>query len=238
MLTRPQNSASDSRLADDLAGLRRRMAAAAAAAGRSVDSITLVAVSKGHDARAIGALAALGVRDFGESYLQEALPKIAALRTLPARWHFIGRIQANKTRPIAENFDWVHGVDRLRIAERLSAQRRGHAPPLNVCIEVNIGADPAKGGVPAAEVATLAQALRQLPHLRLRGLMTLLPEDTVGDAARTGFRQLRQLLDQLNRVGAGLDTLSMGMSADFAEAIAEGATLIRVGTALFGPRPD
>jgi pyridoxal phosphate enzyme (YggS family) len=238
MLTGPQNSPSDSQLADDLAGVRGRMAAAAAAAGRSVDSITLVAVSKGHDVRSMSAAASLGVQDFGESYLQEALPKIAALRTLPVRWHFIGRIQANKTRPIAENFDWVHGVDRLRIAERLSSQRRAHAPALNVCIEVNIGADPAKGGVPAAEVPALAHALRGLSNLRLRGLMTLLPEDAVGGAARAAFRRLRQLMEELNRGGAGLDTLSMGMSADFDEAIIEGATLIRVGTALFGPRPD
>jgi pyridoxal phosphate enzyme (YggS family) len=238
MLTRPQNSLPASRLAQGLGAVRAEMAGAAAAVGRTVGSITLVAVSKGQGPEAVAAAAALGVQDFGESYVQEALPKITALGSLPLRWHFIGRIQANKTRPIAEHFDWVHGVDRLRIAERLSAQRRAHAPPLNVCIEVNVGDDPAKGGVAPAEAAALAGALSALPNLRLRGLMTVLPEESGATAARAGFHQLGRLLTDINRAGIGLDTLSMGMSADFPAAIAEGATLIRIGTALFGPRPD
>jgi pyridoxal phosphate enzyme (YggS family) len=238
MLTRPQNSVPDSQLAANFADVRRRMDTAAAAAGRNVDSITLVAVSKGHGVEAMRAAAALGARDFGESYVQEALPKLAALRTLPVHWHFIGRIQANKTRAIAENFDWVHAIDRLRIAARLSAQRRAQAPPLSVCIEINIGNEPAKGGVQPADAAALAAAVGGLPNLRLRGLMCLLPEGTTGEAARAGFRRLRALLTELNRGGLALDTLSMGMSGDFVQAIGEGATLIRVGTALFGPRPE
>jgi pyridoxal phosphate enzyme (YggS family) len=213
------------------------VAAAAAAAGRSVDSVTLLAVSKGQPAELIRAAAAEGLTDIGESYLGEALGKIEALRDLPLTWHFIGRLQANKTRQIAERFAWVHGVDRLRIAERLAAQRPYHAPALNVCIQVNLAGEATKGGVPPGEVPGLAAAVARLPRLALRGLMCIPPEES--DAGRQGhwFAGLRALQDSLKAAGLRLDTLSMGMSGDFEAAIREGATIVRIGTALFGPRP-
>jgi hypothetical protein len=203
-----------------------------------VDSITLVAVSKGHCAGRLRTAAAHGVSDFGESYLQEALPKIDALRDLPLSWHFIGRVQANKSAAIAQAFDWVHGVDRLRIAERLSAQRPHHAPPLQVCIQVNIAAESGKAGVEPAAAAELARSVSALPRLKLRGLMCILPAAQSADDNRHCFHALALLLQQLNAQGGALDTLSMGMSSDYREAIAQGATLIRIGTAIFGPRPD
>lgn len=237
MLIGPQISPADAVIANNLQALRAEIAAAAAAAHRSDDCITLVAVSKGHGAEQVRAAAACGVSDFGESYLQEAQPKIDALRDLALTWHFIGRIQANKSAAVAASFDWVHGVDRLKVAERLSAQRPHYAPPLQLCIQVNIAAEAAKAGVEPAAAAQLAQAIRTLPRLKLRGLMCILPAGQSEQDNRAGFRALQQLLLQLNAQGLGLDTLSMGMSADFREAIAQGATMIRVGTAIFGPRP-
>jgi pyridoxal phosphate enzyme (YggS family) len=158
-----------------------------------------------------------------------------ALRDLSLTWHFIGRLQANKTRPVAASFDWVHGVDRLKIAERLSEQRPFHAPPLNVCLQVNIAGEASKGGVTTAELPALATAVAALPRLKLRGLMCIPPDQD--DPTRHWFASTRRLLEALNAAGAKLDTLSMGMSGDFESAILEGATLVRVGTALFGSRP-
>jgi PLP dependent protein len=238
MLIGPQISPADATIANNLQALRAEIAAAAAAAHRSDDCITLVAVSKGHGAAQVRAAAACGVTDFGESYLQEALPKIDALRDLALTWHFIGRIQANKTAAVAADFDWVHGVDRLRIAERLSAQRPHYAPPLQVCIQVNIAREAAKAGIEPAAAAQLVQAVGALPRLKLRGLMCILPPGGSAVDNRASFGAMQLLLQQLNAQGGGLDTLSMGMSADFREAIARGATLIRVGTAIFGPRPS
>jgi len=197
-----------------------------------------VAVSKGHGAAAVQAAASFGLRHFGESYLQEALPKIASLQALDLTWHFIGRLQANKTRPVAEQFAWVHGLERRRIAQRLAEQRPFHAPPLNVCIQVNIAGDRAKAGITAGECAALAGEIALLPRLKLRGLMCMLPESLDATQQRQAFDALHALLLDLNRTGAGLDTLSMGMSGDFEVAVAAGATLVRVGTALFGERSD
>jgi PLP dependent protein len=236
MLIAPQNSAAALTLAENLLSLRREISAAAATAHRSERSVTLVAVSKGQEASTLRAAAALGIRDFGESYLQEALAKHALLTDLPLTWHFIGRVQSNKTRPLAEQFDWVHGIERLKIAERLSAQRPPGLAALNVCLQINIAAEPRKAGIAPAAAAPLAAAVARLPRLRLRGLMCILPAGLAAADARRAFGALRALLEQLNAAGAALDTLSMGMSADFREAIVEGATLVRVGTALFGAR--
>ena len=218
--------------------VRARMAQAAAAVGRSAQSVTLLAVGKAQPLGLLAAAADCGVTDFGESYLQEALAKIAALRSRALTWHFIGRIQANKTRPIAAAFSWVHGVDRLRVAERLAAQRPRQAPPLNVCLEVNIAGQASKGGVMPAEVPALAAAVSRLPCLSLRGLMCIPPEETEPARQRAWFARLRSLRDDLNAAGYSLDTLSMGMSADFEAAIEEGATIVRLGTVLFGARPQ
>jgi hypothetical protein len=229
---------SSQNLPDRIGALRARVAAAAASAGRSVDSVTLLAVSKGQPGELIRAAAAAGVTDIGESYLAEALGKMEALGDLPLTWHFIGRLQANKTRQVAEHFAWVHGVDRLKIAERLAAQRPYHAPALNVCIQVNLAGEATKGGVPAAEVAELAAAVARLPRLTLRGLMCIPPEESDPGRQAQWFAGLRTLRDTLNAGGLRLDTLSMGMSGDFEAAIREGATIVRIGTALFGPRPQ
>ena len=217
--------------------MRAEIAAAAASAGRNVSDITLLAVSKAQPAEAVRAAFAAGLTDFGESYLNEALAKLEALQDLPLTWHFIGRLQANKTRPIAERFQWVHGIDRLHIAERLAQQRPVHAPPLNVCLQVNLAGERSKAGVTPAELPALAAAVAALARLRLRGLMCIPPPETDPQAQRAWFAQLRQLRDGLNAAGAALDTLSMGMSSDFPSAILEGSTLVRVGTALFGERP-
>src|SRR5579863_99380 len=227
---------SSQNLPERLAALRTRMAAAAAAAGRNVDSVTLLAVSKGQPPELVRAAAAAGLSDVGESYLTEALGKQEALSDLPLTWHFVGRLQANKTRQVAEHFAWVHGVDRLKVAERLAAQRPYHAPALNVCIQVNLAGEASKGGVPPAETPALAAAVAALPRLALRGLMCIPPEETDPQRQRAWFASLRMLKDSLNTGGLSLDTLSMGMSGDFEAAIQEGATLVRIGTALFGPR--
>lgn len=219
-------------------GVRARIAAAAASAGRNADSVTLLAVSKGQPAPLIRAAAAEGVRDIGESYLGEALGKMEALADLPLTWHFIGRLQANKTRQVAERFAWVHGLERVKIAERLSAQRPYHAPALNVCIQINLAGEASKGGVAAAEAPALAAAVAGQPRLMLRGLMCIPPEETDPRRQREWFARLRALEDFLNAGGLALETLSMGMSGDFESAIQEGATVVRIGTALFGPRPE
>jgi PLP dependent protein len=206
------------------------------AAGRDPAAVTLVAVTKAQTAETIRSAATAGVTDFGENYLQEAAAKMDQLADLALRWHFIGSIQSNKTRAIAERFDWVHSIDRLSIARRLSEQRPFHAPPLNLCIQVELVPEPTKGGVEPAEVRPLAAAAAELPRVRLRGLMCVPPPQPDGLATRAVFARLRTLLEELNASGHKLDTLSMGMSGDFESAIAEGATLVRIGTALFGSR--
>jgi PLP dependent protein len=220
-----------------IAEVRARIARAAAAAGRNAQSVTLLAVGKGQPAELLAAAADCGLGHFGESYLQEALQKIAALQDRRLTWHFVGRVQANKTRAIAEAFAWVHAVDRLKVAERLSAQRPAQSPPLNVCLQVNLAGEASKGGVSAAELPALARAVAALPRIALRGLMCVPPEETEVPRQERWFAQLRALKEALNAGGAVLDTLSMGMSGDFEAAVREGATLVRLGTALFGPRP-
>lgn len=234
MLIRPQKSvlANDSLLR--LRSVRAQIAAAAQTAGRSEGSITVVAVSKGHSAAAVRELAVLGIKHFGESYLQEAVPKLDALADTPLTWHFVGRLQANKTRVVAERFDWVHGLDRLRIAERLAQHRPPDVPPLNICLQVKLSEDDTKGGVAAEELPVLIAALAALPRLRLRGLMCILPAELNGAQQSAYFDAVCELQQRLITDGALLDTLSMGMSGDFERAIASGATLLRVGSALFG----
>ena len=210
--------------------------AACEKAGRDPASVCLVAVSKTRPAEHVAALAALGQTDFGENYLQEALEKLAQLANTGLTWHFIGPIQSNKTRDLAAHFHWVHSVDRLKIARRLSAQRPDGLPPLNICIQVNIDDEDSKSGVSLAEAEALAEAISALPRLRLRGLMAI-PRADSPDRNRSAFRQLAMTLSSLRNRMPELDTLSMGMSDDFDVAIEEGATHIRVGTALFGPRP-
>lgn len=216
-----------------IAEVKHRMACAARQAGRSPDEITLVAVSKTFPATSIRAAASCGQNDFGESYVQEAMAKQQELSDLDLIWHFIGPIQSNKTQEIAEHFDWVHGVDREKIAQRLSRQRPASLPPLNVCLQVNVSGELTKSGVAPDEVFALAGSIAGLPKLRLRGLMAIPAPD--GDP-RPGFRLLRSLRDELNARGFELDTLSMGMSGDYEIAIQEGATLVRVGSAIFGKR--
>jgi pyridoxal phosphate enzyme (YggS family) len=230
MLSLPQNCS------QSVPAAQNRIAEAARAAGRSVDSVTLLAVSKGQSSAAIETAAAAGIEHFGENFLQESLPKIEALAGRELTWHFIGRLQANKTRPVAEHFAWVHAIDRLKIAERLSAQRPFHAPALNVCLQLHVGGEQSKGGVEADEIAELARQVAGLPGLRLRGLMCMPPAEPEADRQRMWFRETRQVFEQLNDHGFGLDTLSMGTSADFEAAILEGSTMVRIGTAIFGPR--
>jgi pyridoxal phosphate enzyme (YggS family) len=219
-----------------LSRVQARIAQALADAGRAATAVRLLAVSKTFDAAAVRELAACGQREFGENYVQEALDKQRALRDLPLVWHFIGPIQSNKTRAIAENFSWVHSVDRLKIAVRLSAQRPAGLPPLQVCIELNVSGEANKGGVAAAELPALADALAALPGLQLRGVMAIPAPASDMAAQRAAFRQVRLAYEDLIARGHALDTLSMGMSADLEAAILEGATIVRVGTALFGER--
>ncbi len=223
-------------IASNLQAVHRALAQAIRAVRRSAGEVELLAVSKAFPAAAVRAAYQTGQRAFGESYVQEALDKIAALRDLPLQWHFIGPIQSNKTRAIAEHFAWVHSVDRLKIAERLSAQRPPDLPPLNVCIQVNVSGETSKGGVAPGEVAELAQAVSRLPQLHLRGLMAI-PAPVEGvEAQRIPYTRLYELMQGLNKQGLELDTLSMGMSHDFEAAVQEGATIVRVGTAIFGER--
>ena len=226
-------------VAYNLGDVGRRIATACASAGRPVQAVTLLAVSKTQGPDAVRQAWAAGQRAFGENYVQEALDKIAALADLRAQieWHLIGPLQSNKTRPVAEAFDWVQSVDRLKIAQRLSEQRPPGLAPLQVCLQVNISGQASKSGLQPAEVPAVAQAVSALPRLRLRGLMAI-PEQAGDEAAqRAPHRKLRELLATLNAQGLALDTLSMGMSADLEAAVAEGATLLRVGTAIFGSRP-
>lgn len=225
-----------SNIPESLRSVNARIEDAARRFGRDTQAIGLIAVCKRKPAEAVREAFAAGQRAFGENHLQEALPKMDALADLDIEWHFIGPIQSNKTRPIASRFDWVHSVDRLKIAQRLSDQRATTATPLNVCVQVNISAEPTKSGVALDEVAALAHAVDALPRIALRGLMAIPRAHTGLAAQRAPFRLLRDTLEELNRQGLRLDTLSMGMSADMDAAIAEGATLVRIGTAIFGAR--
>lgn len=222
-----------STIADNLSTLAARIRAAALAAGREPSAVQLLAVSKTKPAAAVREAFAAGVRDVGENYLQEALNKQGELTDLPLTWHFIGPIQSNKTRAIAEHFDWVHSVDRLKIAQRLSEQRPDHLAALNICLQVNVSGEASKSGCTPEELPALARTIAALPRLRLRGLMAI-PEPTDNEAAQqAAFARVRQLQASL---GLDLDTLSMGMSHDLEAAIAQGATWVRIGTALFGAR--
>ncbi len=223
-------------LADRFTGLQQSISQLARRYERNPAELALLAVSKGHGAAAIRQCALAGQRAFAENYLQEALAKITECAGLPLTWHFIGHIQRNKTRDIATHFAWVHTVDRPQIAERLNNQRPGEAEPLNVCIQVNLDGAPGKGGVSELQLPELAKWVVAQQRLRLRGLMTI-PEPTSDlQSQRSPYRQLAELFHQLAKKYPGLDTLSMGMSADMEAAIAEGATSLRIGTALFGPR--
>ena len=225
-------------IADKLQQVRARIAQACASASRPVQSVTLLVVTKTYGPEAVREAFEAGERRFGENYVQEGVDKIAALAELRSGvdWHLIGPLQSNKTRVVAEQFDWVHSVDRLKIAQRLSEQRPTHLPPLQVCLQVNISGEASKSGVMPAEVAELARAVAVLPRLRLRGLMAI-PEPAASfDAQRAPHHALCKLMHTLQAEGLALDTLSTGMSADLEAAIAEGATLVRIGSAIFGQR--
>jgi PLP dependent protein len=223
-------------LAEAVAAVRSRIRRAEQAAGRAPESVTLLAVSKTQPASRLRAAWEAGQRAFGESYLQEALAKMEALADLAIEWHFIGRLQGNKTRAVAEHFAWAHGLDDPRHARRLSDQRPAHLPPLNVCIQVNLSDEATKGGVAPAAVAGLLEQCLVLPRLRLRGLMVIPEPQPDPGQQRLPFAVLRRLRERLARPDLPLETLSMGMSGDLEAAIAEGATLVRIGTAIFGPR--
>jgi pyridoxal phosphate enzyme (YggS family) len=232
----PLLSNTPGQFAKSLSETRRRIEAAALRYARDLASVNLLAVSKQQSVERVRSLAALGQRDFGESYLQEAVPKIAALQDLPLIWHFIGQVQSNKTKPIAEHFDWVHTVDRLRIAERLSEQRPTAAVPLNICIQVKLADEAGKGGVALNEAHSLARSIAMLPRIRLRGLMCIPPPTESFETQSAYFKRTADLFGELTSHGVNLDTLSMGMSADLEAAIASGSTMVRVGTAIFGER--
>jgi pyridoxal phosphate enzyme (YggS family) len=220
----------------NLQAVLARIKAAALKTGRNPEEISLLAVSKTWPASDVRDAAAAGQKAFGENYVQEGIEKAAELRSLDLVWHFIGPLQSNKTRLVAETFDWVHSIDRLKIAERLSEQRPDALPPLQVCLQINVSGEETKSGIPLTEVATLARQVTQLPRLKLRGLMAIpAPADDFAQQ-RQAFRRLREAFEQLKKDGLPLDTLSMGMSHDLEAAIAEGATLVRVGTAIFGER--
>ena len=220
----------------NLAAVHARIEQAAERAGRDPGGIRLLAVSKTQPAEVLLEAWEAGQRDFGENYLQEALPKLDALANHAACWHFIGGLQSNKTRAVAERFDWLHTLDRVSIAKRLSEQRPEPLPPLHICLQVNVSGEGSKGGVAPERLPELVEAVTALPRLKLRGLMAI-PEPARGEAAqRVPFRRMRELMRQLNEAGHSLDTLSMGMSEDLEAAILEGATVVRVGTAIFGAR--
>jgi len=224
-------------IAANLQAVRARIAAACVAAGRAADSVQLLAVSKTWPAAGVREAAAAGQRAFGESYVQEAVAKAADLKDLGLEWHFIGPLQGNKTRPVTENFAWVHSVDRLKIAERLAAQRPPGLPPLQICLQVNVSGEASKSGCAPPQAPALAASIIRLPGLRLRGLMAI-PEPTADiRRQRSQFALLRTTLEEINaELDCGLDTLSMGMSDDLEAAIMEGATMVRIGTAIFGRR--
>jgi pyridoxal phosphate enzyme (YggS family) len=220
----------------NLAQVRKRIELAVLAAGRPADAVSLLAVSKTMPAQAVRDAFAAGQLAFGENYIQEGVDKIASLADLPLVWHCIGPIQSNKTKLVAENFAWVHSIDRLKIAERLSVQRPANLPALQICLQVNVDGGSNKSGVTPTDLLALAQAVAQLPNLQLRGIMTI-PEPAENEAAaRSVHRQAKALFDILNAAGLKLDTLSMGMTGDLEAAIAEGSTCVRVGTAIFGHR--
>jgi PLP dependent protein len=230
MLTAPQFSP------ERLQAVLARIEAAARRAGRDPAGVRLLAVSKQQPVAAVIAAADAGQREFGENYVQEGVAKVEALRGRALTWHFIGQLQGNKTREVAEHFQWVHTVDRERVATRLDAQRPHHAQPLEVLLQVRLGDEPGKGGAQPADLPRLAEFVAGLPRLRLRGLMCIPPPVDDEARQRAPFARLRNLLEDLNRRGHALDTLSMGMSADLEAAVLEGATLVRIGTAVFGPR--
>ena len=225
-----------SAIADNLQAVQARISKAAAAVGRSPESVRLLAVSKTWPLSCVVDAAEAGQRAFGENYVQEGIDKIAAISGRNLEWHFIGPLQSNKTKPVAEHFDWVHSIERLKIAERLSAQRPAYLSPLQVCVQVNVSGEASKSGCAPGDALALCRAVAALPGLQLRGLMAI-PEP-VDDplAQRLPFRQLRQLSEQIRAAGLPLDTLSMGMSHDLEAAVAEGATIVRIGTAIFGER--
>ena len=223
-------------VSENLQRVRQQIELAAMSAGRVAEAVKLLAVSKTMPAQAVREAYAAGQIAFGENYIQEGVDKMAELADLPLEWHCIGPIQSNKTKLVAENFAWVHSLDRLKIAERLSAQRPAHLPPLQVCLQVNVDGGANKSGVSPHDLLALAQAVAKLPQMKLRGLMTI-PEPAENEAAtRAVHHQAKELFDSLNAVGLNLDTLSMGMTADLGVAIAEGSTCVRVGTAIFGSR--
>lgn len=223
-------------IANNLQQLRARLQQACAQAGRAPQDVTLLAVSKTFGADAVLEAYAAGQHAFGENYIQEAVEKITALRHLPLQWHCIGPIQSNKTRPVAEHFDWVHTVDRLKIAQRLSEQRPAHLAPLQVCIQVNVDGGPTKSGVAPHDALALARQVADLPRLQLRGLMCIPEPAPDFVAACAVFARARALFDAIIVAGVPLDTLSMGMSADLEAAVASGSTMVRVGSAIFGKR--
>jgi pyridoxal phosphate enzyme (YggS family) len=223
-------------IAEQIQNIRNRIRQAAENAGRAPDSVQLLAVSKTRSADELRQAIAAGQRCFGENYLQEALEKQARLADQQLVWHFIGPIQSNKTRDIAEHFDWVHSVERLKIARRLSEQRPAQLPPLNICLQVNISGEASKSGCLPEEALELARDIAQLPHLRLRGLMAIPAASDDPQQQAEAFAAMQALMQTLNQDGLELDTLSMGMSGDMEVAIAHGATLVRIGTDIFGPR--
>ncbi len=223
-------------LTENFRKIQDLLAGAEQAAGRPPGSVRLLAVSKTKPAKAILEAARAGQREFGENFVQEALGKMDELGDAELTWHFIGHLQSNKTRAVAERFDWVHTVDRYKIARRLSEQRSPHAPPLNVCLQVNVDDETTKSGLAPDAVRDLARRVAELPRLKLRGLMCIPQPRDDTEGQRLPFARLRELKEQLEEHGLELDTLSMGMTADYAAAIAEGATIVRIGTALFGPR--
>ena len=221
----------------NLATLQQRIKEAVSLCDRDHSEIQILAVSKNHSIEKIEFAYLAGLRNFGESYVQEALPKIKALQShQDIQWHFIGPIQSNKTRAIAENFHWVHSVDRIKIASRLNEQRPENMPPLNICIQLNINHEQTKSGLLKEAVLDFASQLASLSNLKLRGLMAIPQKTTDETEQRQAFSGVRRLFDDMNQQGYALDTLSMGMSGDLESAIVEGATIIRIGTALFGPR--
>ncbi|MBL8542131.1 MAG: YggS family pyridoxal phosphate-dependent enzyme [Betaproteobacteria bacterium] len=226
-----------STLASALQTVRERIDRAARAAGRDPSDIQLLAISKAWPADRLREAWQAGQRAFGENYAQEGVQKIGQLSDLQIEWHFVGPIQSNKTRALAENFTWVHGVDRARIAERLSAARPPHLPPLDVCLQVNVSGEASKSGVAPEHASALARSVAAMPRLRLRGLMVIPRRECDQAAQRHWFRIARELKDRIVAEGTALDTLSMGMSDDLEAAVLEGATIVRVGTAIFGPRP-
>jgi pyridoxal phosphate enzyme (YggS family) len=225
----------------NITSVKQRIDQAVTQAGRDPKSLKLLAVSKTRPASDIEEAFIKGLSAFGENYLQEAIEKIGSLATLGAEWHFIGPLQSNKTRQVAEHFDWVHSVDRIKIAKRLSEQRPNHLPPINICLQVNIDAEPSKSGVLPEDAIDLALIISDLPNIHLRGLMAIPKASSTLDAQRQPFRALRLLKEQVNQQldnSQKLDTLSMGMSGDIEAAILEGSTILRVGTDIFGPRAN